>query len=273
MEFILDFQGFKNENNEFIIKELAFISTDGKIYELQLFLPPCSLNQLPKNVRKQVHWIENLHGLYWSSGFKEYSQIKDIFKYIDVKGNVYVKGLEKQTFVAHLLSEFDVRVINLEDLGCPRLSILKQQTNVNCFKPCSFSHSSNNCAYINVHVLLQWWNIKTSQTTNIDAAIREWCELGPAMNEDLINYLPKQFIINYVLSVDCIYDKLPMHLKSDSDIIDNLRCNEHYQFVPEGQEINRPVIKRKYCYFCKNGITFDPYTNDKKETVPACSSL
>ena len=80
MEFILDFQGFKNPHNEYIIKELALISTDGQIYELHLFQPPCDFNQLPAHLQKQVVWLEKqYHGLYWGSGFREYNELKDIF--------------------------------------------------------------------------------------------------------------------------------------------------------------------------------------------------
>lgn len=267
MEFILDFQGFKNENNEFIIKELAIISTDGQIYELQLFLPPCSLHQLSKSVRKQVHWVEkHLHGLYWSSGFKEYNKINDIFKQIDIQGNVYVKGLEKQSFIANLLSNFNVKVINLEDLGCPRLSVLKQQTNVNSFKPCNFSHPINNCAYVNVHILLQWWNIQkhieNDSTRNIDAAIKEWNEHNYLMEEELIKYLPKQFILNYVIFLDHIYDKLPSYIQSDPEVINNLRCKEHYQI--ETEDIDEiPYIKKKHCFFCKKNIKFEQSNGEK----------
>ena len=258
MEFILDFQGFKNENNEFIVKELAITSTDAQIYELHLFLPPCHLNQLTKSVRKQVHWIEkHLHGLYWSSGFKEYCKIKDIFKQIEIKGNVYVKGLEKVAFISKLLSDFDVKVINLEDLGCPRLSILKQQTHLNSFKPCNFNHSPHNCAYINIHILLQWWNMHkhfvTDGMKNIDLAIKEWSERGFMMQEELIRYLPKHFILNYLFCLDYFYDKLPTHLQSDPEIVENLRCNEHYQSA-EGDVI---PIKKKHCYFCKNDVTLN----------------
>ena len=272
MEFILDFQGFKNKDNEFIIKELAIISTDCQVYELQLFLPPCSLHDLPKTVRKQVHWVErHSHGLYWSSGFKGYSQIKDIFKNIDIRGNVYVKGLEKTNFIAQLLSEFEVRIINLEDLGCPKLSLLKERVHLGSFKPCSFSHSPTNCAYINVHVLLQWWNIEKQATIdtskNIDLAIKEWVEKGYTMQDEFVKFLPKQFIINYVTALDFIYHKLPPQLQSDPNIIENLRCQEHYQFANECDEIDGPVIKRKYCYFCKQKINFDLQAKNENSTT------
>lgn len=277
MEFILDFQGFQNDQ-EYIIKELAIISTDGKIYELHLFLPPYSIHQLPQYVRKQVHWIEkHLHGLYWSSGFKEYSQVKDIFKQVDIRGNVYVKGAQKQVFISQLLLDFDVKVINLEDLGCPKLSVLKQQTQINLFKPCNFSHSLHNCAYINVHILLNWWNTEKKFTSNlmenIDAAIREWNERGSLMQDEMVKYLPKQFIIDNVRHLECIYDKLPLNLKADPDIIDNLRCQQHYQFDVEVHEIDGPFIKRKYCYFCRNGLTFDPKAVKEGEISATATSV
>lgn len=47
IEFILDFQGFININNEFMVKESAFVSFDGSVYEMQLFQPPCQFQQLP----------------------------------------------------------------------------------------------------------------------------------------------------------------------------------------------------------------------------------
>lgn len=256
MEFILDFQGFKNEK-EFIIKELAIISTDGQIYELHLFLPPYSFHELSKNVRNQVHWVEkHLHGLYWSSGFKQYSQLKDILKQIGIKGNIYVKGTEKQTIISQILSGFDVKVINLEELGCPKLTVLKKQTHMVFLKPCSFTHSPHNCAYINVYVLLHWWNQEKQFTAdymkNVDMAIEKWNENGMLMQDELIKYLPKQFIISNIGCLDGIYNKLPQHLQSDPDIINNLQCKEHYQFAVKSDEIDGPVIKRKHCYFCIN---------------------
>lgn len=270
MEYILDFQGFKN-GKEFIIKELAIISTDAKIYELHLFLPPYGLHQLTQDVKKQVHWIEkHLHGLYWSYGFREYSTLKDIFRLISIKGKVYVKGLEKQSFISQLLSDFDVKVINMEDLKCPKLSVLKQQTQANFLKPCIFNHSPHNCAYVNVYVLLYWWSMEKhfipERIKLIDSAIKEWNELGIMMKDEMVRYLPKQFLINNIGNLECIFDKLEPYLQSDPEIVENLLCKNHYHFAVEGFEIDLPVIKRKYCYFCKNGVTFDPHIT-KAETL------
>lgn len=161
MSYILDFQGFKNADNDFIIKELAIVSTDGQFYELQLFQPPCDFNELPRQVQKQVLWLEKqYHGLYWSSGYKNYNCLKDVFKSITINGDIYLKGKEKQKFISNMLSDMNVNICNLEDLDCPNLSTLKQQTNISAFKPCCFNHNSKHCAYINVHVMLNWWKFE-----------------------------------------------------------------------------------------------------------------
>lgn len=106
---------------------------------------------------------------------------------------------------------------------------------------------------------------------NMDLAIKDWSTRGYMMQDELIKYLPKQFIINYVVFLESIYERLPLHLQSDPDIIDNLRCREHYQFSNWGDEIDGPVIKRKYCYYCKNRITFNLHVDKKENVSPHCS--
>lgn len=249
MEFVLDFQGFKSGNNDFIVKEMAIISIDGQIYELQLFQPPCSFSELPSDVKKQVLWLEKqYHGLYWGSGFRQYSDLKDIFKGLNIDGNVYVKGKEKQQFVVKLLSDYSVNVIDLEDLGCPSLTELKQQVQLNTMKPCSFNHNFSNCAYINVHVLQQWLKLEKTIQSKLDIvnkAINECYTKGyTKMSTDLIRYLPKEFIVRHFEDIENVYDKLSLKLKVDSDILNNMRCTDHF---PDNKESN---AKRKYCFFC-----------------------
>lgn len=67
MKFMLDFQSFENENNEFIIKELAVVSTNGEINELHLFRLPYGFHELPDGLKMQVRWLEKcFRGLYWN---------------------------------------------------------------------------------------------------------------------------------------------------------------------------------------------------------------
>lgn len=190
MEFILDFQGFKDENNKFVVKELALISTNGLVYELQLFRPPCDFNQLPESVKKQVIWLENYHGLNWGTGIRHYSELKDVFSTLNMHGTVFVKGIEKTNFVTELLSEFNVTVVNIENIGCPSLKNLKQQS---APRVCSFNHSSENCAYVNVYALLEWLKIKKhadKKLEKVKLAVMEHCI---KIQKDLQSYIDTCF--------------------------------------------------------------------------------
>lgn len=261
MEFILDFQGYKNKNNDFIVKELALISTDEQFYELHLFKPPCDFNRLPPDVQKQVVWLEKqCHGLYWGSGFTAYSGLKDIFRKFSLYGKVYVKGSEKEKFIKNLLCDVstNVEVLDLEKVGCPNLAVLRKEMMMNNLKPCIFNHSLNNCAYVNVHAILQWWKLEKlvfNKINLVDRALHECYEKGYyKMNIDLIKYLPKEFILNHHERVDIIYDKLSDKLKSDKDILANMSCNDHFFSTVYNDQLEGFPPKRKNCYFCSNNI-------------------
>lgn len=254
----MDIQGFKGENNKFIIKELAIVSTDGQLYELQLFQPPCHFNQLSESVQKQVHFLEkHFHGLYWNSGFRPYCELKNILKTLSLSGTVYVKGCEKKIFVADLLSNYMVNVVNIEELGCPNLSILKKQFQPLSLKPCAFNHITQNCAYLNVNAILQWLRLEQivkDRIEMVNLAMRECKQRGyKNLQVELIRFLPKEFILSNPDDVRCILDKLPKHLQSDLDILANLRCIEHGQSNSGGGNYDvwdGPNPKRKHCKLC-----------------------
>lgn len=157
MEYVLDFQGTKDENNKFIVKELALISTDGQAYELQLIQPHYDFNQPPESVGNKVIWLENHYGLRWGPGIRYYSDLKDVLQNMNIYGTVLVKGIEKHKFATELMSECNVNVVNIEDWGCPSLKQLKIQS---VLRPCTFNHNSKTCAYLNVCKVLEWLKIE-----------------------------------------------------------------------------------------------------------------
>lgn len=74
----------------------------------------------------RTKWFEKYyHGLYWCSGFREYNKLKDVLRGCYIAGNIYVRGIEKRLFVTDLLSDLKVNIINIEELGCPNLSIIR----------------------------------------------------------------------------------------------------------------------------------------------------
>ncbi len=257
-EYILDIQGFKSVNNEYIVKELAIISTDESIYELQLFKPPCDFKELPDYLQKQVVWLENqYHGLFWGSGTRNYSELKDVFKGLNLNGIIYVKGLEKKEFVMKLLSpELMVNIVNIEDMNCPNLNILKQMCNPKVLKPCAFNHNNKHCAYVNAHVILHWLRLEKfvdSRNMFANKAIEEFykCKSVEQMPKELIKYLPKVFILHNVKEIDPIFDHLSFSLKNDSEILENLICKIHSFSDTQGKVYN---LKRKHCFLCEHDV-------------------
>ena len=154
--------------------------------------------------------------------------------------------------------EFNVEVVNLDDLGCPSLASLRQQTQLNTLKSCSFNHNSVNCAYINAYVLLQWWNMEQiilKRLEKVYLAIKECQFFGYGYTDtDLVKYLPKHFIMYHSEEIEMIYDKLPNSLKTDIDIVSNMRCDEHHLTLSSDTSYDGPRPKRKHCYFCSHKL-------------------
>lgn len=259
MEFILDFQGFKNENNEFIIKELAVLSTDEQVSEHLLFRPPYSYHKLPEKVKAQVSWLEKcFHGLSWNSGLKDFDVLNDVLKDVfKLGGTVYVKGSEKYKFIHGLLSGIEIKVLDIEDFDCPGLPVLKKTWALSNVKSCPFNHSSENCAYYNVKLILEWWKMEQlmmGRMETVNLAIKDCVSNGyKRMSSDLVKYLPKDFVLNYHEDIEEIFDKLPQKLQDDEEINGCKRCDKHFQWpAVSGSDCwDGKNPKRKHCYFCK----------------------
>lgn len=257
-EFILDIQGFKSVNNEYIVKELAIVSTDESVYELQLFKPPCDFNELPDHLQKQVVWLENqFHGLFWSSGTRNYNELKDVIRGLNLNGVIYVKGIEKKEFVMKVLSpDVAINIVNIEDMNCPNLDILKQMCNPKVLKPCAFDHKDKHCAYVNAHVILHWLRLEKyidMRNVSTSKAIEDFYKSKgiDKMSKESIKYLPKEFILHNVKKLDPIFEYLSYSLKHDSDILDNMECKIH-SFSDANGKLYR--LKRKYCFLCEHNV-------------------
>ncbi|KAK0157160.1 hypothetical protein PV328_011810 [Microctonus aethiopoides] len=95
MEVIVDMQGFKWRNNEFIVKEFAMIQLDkkGDHGTRILFKPQFKWDDLPKQYKATNSWlIRNYHGIFWDDGDIPYEKLRDILEIIlkDVD-YIYVK--------------------------------------------------------------------------------------------------------------------------------------------------------------------------------------
>lgn len=96
MSVIVDLQGFKTDDNKFIVKEIALLSNYIQTY---LIKPPFSYYLLTENEKKQVRWIQHNRQVYWDDGVVKYTDCrKFLYKLLQDK-KIYVKGAEKILWV------------------------------------------------------------------------------------------------------------------------------------------------------------------------------
>lgn len=78
MNVIVDVEGFMNEKNQFIPKEIAILSKEHVM--ILLLMPPYPYYKLTKKERSTVTWIERFREFYWNEGFIPFNQYKYILK-------------------------------------------------------------------------------------------------------------------------------------------------------------------------------------------------
>lgn len=151
---IVDVQGFKDQNNNFIVKELSFANHD--YTQSFLIKPPYLFKYLKSEEKKQVKWLERNRGIYWNEGYIDYREfLRIIVPYLENK-KIIVKGLEKTKWVKELCASCDVYDIDVEN--CPNFSVLYEKY---CNKKTSFNcvNHTKCCALKNVLCLkkyLKW---------------------------------------------------------------------------------------------------------------------
>lgn len=151
MDLFVDFQGFKNGSNEFIVKEFAVATSDGTIIQHWTVRSPCPYAVLDVKTKKQCTWTTNhYHGIRWQDGDVTIQALhRQLFPILN-SSVVYVKGLEKANYIKEFFSS--CLVIDLEDY--PSLKNLTT-SNVYCF---FHGKSKMMCALNNVLKLVQYHN-------------------------------------------------------------------------------------------------------------------
>lgn len=94
---VVEFQAFKDNSNNFIIKELAIVS-DSLICQL-IFSSPYEFHNLNEKMRRTARWLtRHHHYINWDDGKVQYNKelIRTLCSPFDV---IYSKGLEKVKFL------------------------------------------------------------------------------------------------------------------------------------------------------------------------------
>lgn len=156
MEYIVDFQGFKQPHDKFVVKEFSAITVQEDFQYFALFKPPCQLESLPEQYQRINHWmIRNFHGLPWESGDVPYNDFKPYINHILKSAkHIYVKGLDKKKWLEHILEKPTI-IINMQDIQCPSLKKFKTSEQLHPHQ----GMQDYNCAYENVLHLRTWLKV------------------------------------------------------------------------------------------------------------------
>lgn len=124
MDFaIVDLQGFKDNNNGFIVKEFALFTKNIQFHDI-IKSSSCTFDTLNNSSKQSVEWLKHFHhGFDWNDGYITVDELRKTIAPILKNKLVYVKGLEKIEWLHQLMSnesssKTKLLVVNAEDLGC-----------------------------------------------------------------------------------------------------------------------------------------------------------
>ena len=149
---ILDIQCILGVGSEYLIKEMSVIDTDAWATQHWIFKHYNNAQNITN--RRTNKWLEHHHhGLSTEYGDVEYEELDRILNSLKFE-YIYVKGEQKQKLIAEFIPQ--TTVINIEEMGCPRLNQLCTENNL----PCCIFHMGLNpkqCTFYKIFALRKWF--------------------------------------------------------------------------------------------------------------------
>jgi len=149
---ILDMQCVLGVSNKYMIKEMSIVDT--ATWATQHWIFKHSKSMEDNQSRKTNKWLErNYHQLSIEYGDIEYEELGKILN--SLKFNcIYVKGEQKKQVLIEYIPH--VALINIEDIGCPRLDQICDDETL----PCCIFHMDFNpkqCTFYKVFAIRKWF--------------------------------------------------------------------------------------------------------------------
>ena len=149
---IVDIQCVLGMDNTYMIKEMSIVDTETWASQHWIFKNSKSMQD--NKSRKTNKWLErNYHNLSIEYGDVEYEELSRILNSLKFR-NIYVKGEQKKQLLVEFIPH--VVVINIEDMGCPRLDQICDEETL----PCCIFHMEINpkqCTFYKVFSLRKWF--------------------------------------------------------------------------------------------------------------------
>lgn len=137
---VVEFQAFRNNQNRFIIKELAFFDVRTNVVNYFLFKPPFPFKILNRKTTRINKWLtRNLHHITWEEGFTQYKELDNImYHYCQQYDEICTTGDEKVKWI-QMYCTCNVTNISLDKTYAVELNGL-------CIGVKSCKHKISNCA-------------------------------------------------------------------------------------------------------------------------------
>ncbi len=148
MDIVIDIECFYNN----VVKELGFCN--GTISKNFSFQPPYPYEFCTKKEKRVNSWCtRKFHFIGWNSGSYSYGELPAVIKSLSFpNAKYYAKGLQKCQLLEKL---FQKPFINLEELGCPKISELVCD-NVMCPSYTDRHKLTTRCAYKKAVTFYTW---------------------------------------------------------------------------------------------------------------------
>ncbi|KYN38447.1 hypothetical protein ALC56_07174 [Trachymyrmex septentrionalis] len=106
MDIVIDIQGFRDVEENFIPKEVAVLAINAAITGHWIMTSPCPFEDLPVRAKRENNWLtRNYHGIEWFDGDvnpKNFTiHLRDITRHARY---IYTRGQEKTRYLSNLLS-------------------------------------------------------------------------------------------------------------------------------------------------------------------------
>lgn len=161
---VIDIQCFKDNDNEFIIKEATVMDLmTGSLLLHNIALPPYDRSVLSDDRLRESYWAsKHCHGLEWEQGDIPYHVLMDRLRAcLSQRKVIYVKGLEKKRFIKnHLLSNLLLprpSVIDIAVYGCQSLTTIGTLLSADTIRCGQHKNShKDRCSLAHTGVMRSW---------------------------------------------------------------------------------------------------------------------
>jgi hypothetical protein len=167
---ILDLQCFKDNSNDYVVKEASVIDVcTGTLLLHHIARPPFDRDFLSEEKLRESYWLtKHCHGIDWNHGdIPYYALIDKLCACLNNQSVVYVKGLEKKKYIMKYLitNNDEVLVVDMADIGCGSLSTIGNLLSTNTLRCGQHKSVQHRCALVNC-TLLRGWLLLTAKETH-----------------------------------------------------------------------------------------------------------